>query len=169
VKVSKIILSLVSFKLTWICLVVFRYEGILPALLLVLATVYFLPYTLRQLMACVLVAGMGIVIDTLLIVTGVFQFGSDFIPGWLVLLWFSFSLALHFGFSLLADFRFYLQVLLGSVAGIVSYFSGMAIGSIKFVYSLPITAVVLMLVWALFFPVLLHISKRSRNEKIIHQ
>lgn len=112
---------------------------------------------LRQL-ACV--GGLGIAVDAALSLAGVFQFpGQVLVPLWLCCLWLAFAGILGRSLAYLAS-RPLLCVLAGAVAFPFNYWAGQRLGAVEFGYSLPLTLLVLALVWGAVLPLMFRLTRK---------
>ncbi len=149
------------FDLAWFCLVVGQ-ERLLPASVLIIAFhLLFVAHKGAEYRSLALLACTGIAVDSLLTVTGVFEFSASLlIPWWLVLLWVAFAATLSRSLTFLAK-RLPLSILVGAAAGPVSYWAGYKLGAVDFGFSVMATLMLLSLVWAVLFPALLKLSQWS--------
>jgi hypothetical protein len=116
---------------------------------------------LRQL-ACV--GGLGISVDAALSLTGVYQFsGQVLVPLWLCCLWLAFAGALGRSLAYLAS-RPLLCVLAGAVAFPLNYWAGQRLGAVEFGYSLPLTLVMLALVWGTVLPLMFRLTRQLGEQ-----
>jgi tetrahydromethanopterin S-methyltransferase subunit D len=114
---------------------------------------------------------LGFVIDTGLIVTGIFTpilylFPYPFSPPWMVLLWMIFSTAINVSLQKLHG-HYLLSAVLGSVGGPAAYYSGAKLGATT---AIPGTSdmLILAVAWAVAVPALFWNAGRI-NEKYIEE
>ena len=103
---------------------------------------------------------IGVVIDSLLVWTGVFDFGTDYIfaPPWLVALWLLFASTFYHALRWFRDKKT-LAIISGATGGTISYLAGYQFEAVVFPLSLNITVIIIGLIWALLFPILLMLSE----------
>ncbi|MBA1294285.1 DUF2878 domain-containing protein [Pseudomonas lurida] len=94
----------------------------------------------------------GTVLDTLLRVSGVFQFSEPgpLIPFWLMLLWALLATTLRHCLAWSAQ-PWWLAALLGAVGGPLSYYAGSQLAGVRFGFALAPTLSGLALLWAAVF------------------
>ncbi len=156
------ILNLIVFKVLWLILVIFQEALIVPAILIILGLLAIYPSKSDAVKYLLMIACPGILIDSLLILAGLFEFSSPVIPAWLILLWLSLALSLAYGFSFIAKLSIPLQALVGVVTSF-SYLIGMNLGAVSYPQPLVLTQALLMIVWAVLIPVfykLIALTKR---------
>jgi hypothetical protein len=106
------------------------------------------------------VTAVGIVCDTILTDMGIFSFTNQpiFIPLWLAVLWACFATTINHSLSFMKT-KPLVQVVFAGFGGPSSYFAGQRFGSVEFGYSLPLTLVVLSLIWILLFSLFTSFSR----------
>ncbi len=114
----------------------------------------------RELRIAVSAAAMGLVVDTLLIVNGVFApvpFVSPhpISPLWMVMLWINQATTLNFCMAWLRE-RYVVGALFGAIGGPLAYLAGAKLGAA----AMPSTGdmVVLSITWLIAFPALLALN-----------
>jgi len=152
--------DILLFKITWIALVLFQDRGVIPALVLIGMKVLCWPATPRMLVQSMIVLLSGIGMDLVLSAVGLFNFGETLLPIWLAVLWLAFALTMPRGFALIGRWNPLWQSLCGIFAGLAGYFAGYLAGAVVFDYSLPNTAVIIALCWAVFVPLQFYISRK---------
>ena len=110
---------------------------------------------------------IGVMTDSLLVATGLFEFTQ--LPIWLVLLWAYFAISLNYSLSLFNSMPAALQAFLGGVFGSLSYIGGANLGAVGLPHSTAFSAAVLFLIWCFLFPCLLKISLIIRNKQPIRE
>lgn len=105
----------------------------------------------------------GIAIDSVLTLTGVFQFNHW--PFWLALLWVGFVLTLYHSLRWLRSMPVYAQSLFGALGGTGSYLAGAKLNAVHLPLSLPVTLVVLSCLWALLLPGLVKADAYVRGSQ----
>lgn len=108
-----------------------------------------------------IIACTGFIIDLLLTRIGLLEFHSDFwFPFWLLVLWSGFATLFHHGLTWL-DQKVFLGALLGAIAGPGAYFAGASLTNSNIYVSLPLFFSAYALLWAIYIPVFLLISRRD--------
>lgn len=153
------LMDLVLFKISWIVLVVFQGQAIVPAMGIILLKVFTWPDIHKSLNMIVTTLVIGLIMDLFLTVTGVFVFPDYRMPFWLVLLWVSFALTLPRGFSFIAGLPPLFQAVAGMLAGSVGYFAGYLLGAVSFGFSLSASLLFIGLLWSGFIPFLFWLEK----------
>jgi len=114
-----------------------------------------------------LIAGFavaGYLIDSGLTLIGIFDFGGvgmPLIPVWLWCLWVLFATTLSHSMYWFQE-HMALAVALGVVAGPASYFAGSQLASVTLAEPLPMSLVLIGVVWAVVFPVGLLLARRCQ-------
>lgn len=151
-------INFVIFQLVWWLLVLKGNTALEFGAALILLHFILSPSKICDLKLMLLIAPIGIIIDTGLLLTGVFEFTQ--FPFWLGLLWL--MLTLTFQHSL-TPFRFFsigLQSLLGGIFGTLSYFAGAKLNAVMLPLDLPLSLLILFIIWSIFFPLSLFITQR---------
>ncbi|WP_137167095.1 DUF2878 domain-containing protein [Salinimonas lutimaris] len=120
-----------------------------------------------DLVLMVLVVLLGLVVDSLLTVAGIFVFSSPGfglpIPLWLLALWAGFSLTLPYSLNYLQGHPV-ICALLGAIFGPLSYWAGARFGAVSFDQELSITLGLLAVVWAGVFPLCMFIESKTHTS-----
>lgn len=165
---EQIIVNLIGFQLCWWLAVLLQQQS-LPWLVLLLCTHLLLHSDrLRELRLILIAATLGYLVDSFLLLGGVFHFDSSpaVPPLWLALLWCCFAATLRQGLKPLASHP-YLSALLGGVAGSGSYLLGARLGAVELGYSDSASALILASIWAVLLPTLLRLSQRfDANNRV---
>ncbi|MCD5997209.1 DUF2878 domain-containing protein [Pseudomonas sp. CDFA 602] len=108
-----------------------------------------------------LVTLAGIVLDSLLMRLGVFDFGTSgyLIPLWLVLLWALLGTTLNHCLAWTAK-PLWRAALLGAISGPMSYYAGSQLAQVSLPLGLWPSMTILSLVWAITFPLLQWLATR---------
>ncbi|MFK0310022.1 DUF2878 domain-containing protein [Pseudomonas sp. NPDC090233] len=109
--------------------------------------------------ALVLVSIMGCLLDSLLGVLGVFNFAQWPLPLWLALMWLVLASGLRHSLAWAAR-PIWLGGLLGMVAGPLAYLAGARLAGVELPMGSSTTAFLLAPLWAVFFPLTLHVALR---------
>jgi hypothetical protein len=153
------------FQATWFCAVLGR-DALLPLtaglILLHLALARDLKRELFQLSAVALV---GVTVDACLSAGGFYLFeGGVLVPLWLCCLWLAFATTLGRSLAFFGP-RPALTALAGAVVLPFNYLVGARLGAVEFGHPLPLTFVVVGLVWAVLLPVMYRIAAHSRKRR----
>ncbi len=117
----------------------------------------------RELRAILWAAGIGLVLDSLLVALGFVRFAAPgpwpalLVPAWIVALWAAFGATLRGALAWLAR-RPFLAAGLAAVGSPLSFLSARALGALEFPRPLPLTLAVIALEWALLVPLLLRLA-----------
>jgi hypothetical protein len=145
------------FNLSWFAIVVTQQAAIALAVvaLHLVAHVVLVGRDRGEMLLIALVSLIGVALDQLLFLLGVFNVGgqSALAPLWLSCLWPVFATTLLHAFASLQG-RPWIAALVGGVGGAVSYVAGVHLSDVEFASALwgPVIVGVL---WALLFPLLL--------------
>lgn len=157
--------TLLIFKLSWVLLVVGNTSGVLPALLLFAFSVARHTRPAGALRTLVPTAALGLGLDVLLALSGIYTFDGALFPIWLVVLWLSFAHALHHALVFLRNWPVPVVALLGALTGPASYLLGHLLGAVDFPHGLLPTLVLLGLCWALLLPLTLWMANSPAGVK----
>jgi hypothetical protein len=159
------------FQLAWFSAALLtQYAALLIGILLLLHF-YLLDKNFMDAKLLVL-APIGWVLDSLLIHFEVFSTSSGWIPLWLILLWCMFILSLNHSLLWLSKLDTYWQVLIGAVAGSMSYTAAVKFGALQSDLPWLHQICYLAISWAILLPTLVKLQskllpvKHSQNEKI---
>ena len=113
---------------------------------------------------------LGLVVDSIHILTGILVFPVGRIhpglpPAWILVLWLQFAMTLHYSLGWLTG-RYFLGVLLGSASGALAYWAGVRFGAAAFGVELVHSLVQIGLSWGLTMLILLKISMLTAPKKI---
>jgi hypothetical protein len=171
---SKIRLIAIStiFNIYWVCAVYFK-DAAVPALLLV----YLLAvYRDRKLMAySLLIAIVGLTIDSLLTYIGLFKFKEEdiplfladisFLPMWLYFLWLGFSCYAWSLRQLVVDKNKYVVSVIVSFAATTSYIAAEKLQAVSIQGGLYSIALILV-IWFVFSISILWLMRKARNINV---
>ena len=111
---------------------------------------------------------IGVLFDYALMESGVYRFADGEFPLWLACIWVAFVLSLRHSLAWLAPRPWFVQSLLGSICGTLSYLSGERLGAVSFGLPLVPTLIILAGIWAMMVPALYYLTKRmSYDEKSV--
>ena len=150
----------VWFQATWFCCVLGR-EPWVPVALLSLALHFYLvsdrSLEFRRLLP---IAMVGIGVDVVLTLTGVFDFDSaTIVPLWLILLWWVFAAALYRSFAKIGQ-SMWLAAVLGGIAVPFNYMVGAGLGAVSLPLGEMLSIAILVAIWIFLLPLLYRISHR---------
>ena len=167
---SRLLLSkrfnVVAFNLIWLGCVVGREQywwAFAPVLagylaLLVLRRVF-------RVSRFLMLFGLGVGIDSLLTVLGVFQFGPTifFIPLWLVLLWASFTTTLFLSLEIVGRYK-WIAAICGALAFPFNYAVGERLGAVSFSMTDNLTLAALSTIWAIMLPAMFWLTENRIRQ-----
>ncbi len=161
------IVNAVLFNASWLAIVLTQSPLIAPAVVCVYLLLHFSimgngKSELR------LIAGItlcGVVIDQLLFRVGVFNVAGQpaLAPLWLTCLWPVFATTLMHSMAVFQN-RMLLAAAFGAVGGALSYSAGVSLSAVEF-GSPAWGPVILGVLWAVFFPLMLHVSARLSEQR----
>ncbi|MDG5899288.1 DUF2878 domain-containing protein [Shewanella xiamenensis] len=162
-----IIYNALSFQCVWWSSILWGNRVLLLNISLLL--IHFLLLTLvenrqavlRDFSTMIKVGLLGIVIDTLLTLFGVFEF--TVLPWWLACLWLHFALSLHHSLIFMRALPIILQVILGGVFGSLSYIAGAQFNAVTLPFGESISMIILAVVWTILLPLFIKISRSYRQ------
>ena len=163
---SDVFAIILLFYLGWFGAVIlgtsnYQYATLLFPALLVCFLFYRNLMTLRSFALAAAIAAIGILFDGLLLHFGLITIAGAtgfLIPEWLIAIWFLFAFAMmHLGPNLRLPLS--TAIILGFVFGPLSYKSGEIFNSLSFTG--PFTVLLYAVFWALLFPAVLGIAKKS--------
>lgn len=107
------------------------------------------------------ITGLGTVLDSVLMLLGVFDFGSQgwLIPLWLILLWAVLGTTLRHCLAWTAK-PLWLASVLGAIGGPMSYYAGSQLADVQLPLGLWPSMVLLAVLWAVVFALLQSLSGR---------
>ena len=167
---SKFLLSkpfnVVAFNLTWLGCVVGR-EQYWWAFAPVMAGYLALLVRCRifRVSRFLMLFGLGVGIDSLLTVFGVFQFGPTifFIPLWLVLLWAAFTTTLFLSLEIVGRSK-WIAAICGALAFPFNYALGERLGAVSFATADNLTLAALSAIWAVVLPAMFWLAENKIRQ-----
>ncbi|WP_218418794.1 DUF2878 domain-containing protein [Alteromonas lipotrueae] len=169
---NSFIIKLVNFlwfQTIWWLVVLYQSTFLVLVLGLLIAWLVYSPLRKSDGKIMIAVLLLGTVVDSLLMLTGVFSFerGAWFsggashwiVPIWLVCLWAALGGSIQHSLSVFAN-KPWLAMIGGAVFAPLSYFGGKKFGAVNFGYSPLITLFILTLVWGVVFPVCFLLAKK---------
>ncbi len=159
------IVNALLFQAGWLGCVLGGNVGAVAALIgiLLIHALFFVKNT-REWLVVIAFSLSGIIIDSLLVYTGIFQTTSVLAPLWLMCLWVILSLTLCHSLSWLHN-HLPLASVIGGIAGPFSYWAGSQFVEIT-LHPIPGALFTLALIWAILLPVGLLLARRLTAEKI---
>ncbi|MDD9890644.1 MAG: DUF2878 domain-containing protein [Gammaproteobacteria bacterium] len=160
--------NLIVFNLMWIGLVLGRESFLFITVPVVIGYVTFLITSGRIKAYQLLVpAGIGISVDSLLTIFGIFSFANSnfLIPLWLIMLWLAFSTTLTHSLSFLSK-HWFIAAIAGGVAFPFNYAVGERLGAVTFDAPFILTMLVIGIVWLFLLPVLYFVIRDSLKNEI---
>lgn len=166
----KNLLNFVLFQACWFALVMGVSRGwtwqapALVAASLVVHLLWVARAPRREALALLVVAVLGLAIDTLLLQTGALLYGGVpllglLAPAWILALWVCFASTFHASMSWLQG-RPVLAMVFGAVGAPLSYLGGARLGALRFGEPFWGSALIVALAWAVATPLFLWISAR---------
>ncbi|QYJ79782.1 DUF2878 domain-containing protein [Shewanella acanthi] len=152
----------VSFQLVWWSSVLWGNWSLLltiPLLLLHFGLVTSIenPHSCRRdLLVMIKVGVLGVAIDALLTLLGVFEFNTS--PWWLDCLWLHFGLSLNHSLNFLRALPVFLQAILGGVFGSLSYLGGAQFYAVSLPLGVSTSALILAVLWTILLPLFVKIA-----------
>lgn len=157
-----ILYNALSFQAVWWSSVLWLNTSLLltiPLLLfhfILLASLGKHEYRKVDLLLMLKVAALGIGIDTVLAVLGLFEFAL--FPWWLGCLWLHFALTLNHSLAFMRPLPLIFQALLGGIFGGLSYLAGVEFNAVNLPYGNVISGFVLFFVWLVLLPFLIQLA-----------
>ena len=130
--------------------------------LAILAAHFALSPSRRDDAGVLLLVVVGLSLDSLLTLVGLFDF-SEF-PYWLAVLWIAFVLTLGHSLKWLRQLHPLWQAMVGAMTGTLSYFAGYQLEAVTFPHGVLLSCIVLSVVWAILLPVLVGADRMIRHD-----
>lgn len=154
-------LQLILFQGLWFIAILGQNEWLIIAMVLLLC--HFIFTNSRSHDWRVLpIALIGIVMDTLLSMLGVFEFSHT--PYWLALIWIGFVLSLGHSLNWLSHLPRLLLIPIGAIAGTLSYLAGWRLHAVELPLGWVQSSMILALSWAVIFPLLVVLNDYIRRH-----
>jgi len=163
------VVNLAGFQVGWAFCVIgagagLPWAGPLAALVLVLAHLWWIRDRHAEVAVLLPVAGIGVLMDSLLGLSGVFRFAEPWpvdwlAPAWLMALWLLFAATLRHGLDWLLR-RPWLACTFGALGGPLAYLAGERLGAAAFPFGYPTTLGVLAICWGLLMLALTRLVPR---------
>ena len=132
-------LFIIGFKITWISCVLGEIYlgsllGFIAGLLFLVIFFYFNENKLRSFYLILILSTIGYLFDSLLVFFNFYSFNAEiiflYLPLWFLILWPSFCCLLMISFAFL-DKYLYLSIIMATIFGPLSYYSGVSIGLLQ--------------------------------------
>lgn len=179
-----LLLNAIVFQLGWWSLILFANQALVFALLLLCAQLLLVNpgyrsalmaenaqdqhsqlaaqsvkrtgYSMKAFKAVLMPAVIGIVLDAMLHLGGVFEFDSPsrLLPLWLCCLWGHFAATLGVSLAWLRDLPKWQQALFGAVGGAGSYLAAFRLEAVAWPLGQSVTFSLLIIIWSLLLPLL---------------
>lgn len=148
------------FQSTWFCTVLGR-DTLLPlSLALIALHLWLVPRRGQELAQLALLGSIGISLDTLLSLAGVFVFANDaLLPIWLACLWLAFATTPGRGLAFLAPYP-WLTALVGGLVAPFNYLAGAKLGAVSFGVPTWQALGIMAIAWSLLLPALYYLHRR---------
>lgn len=144
------LIHFILFNLLWLGLVMYGNGAIILALPWLVFFAWHTKLTKYEFCLATIVSFIGISIDNILTVLGVFRFPNEsLIPYWLIVLWLCFSCLLLRVPQQLKTTR-WLQIILAMIFAPISYFVGFQLSAVRFGLDVIPTLLLLAVIWPLF-------------------
>ena len=161
------VLNGVLFNVAWLCCVLGGNQlAVVAAIAFLIIHFLFVTDSYAEMGLVLLVAGVGIVLDSLWFFFGVLvnPDGSDWVPLWLCALWLCFATTLSHCFAFLQE-RLRLAALIGGIAGAMNYLAGVRLSTVELGVSMPVAFVLLLVLWTFLFPALLMAARTLKQPQ----
>jgi hypothetical protein len=107
---------------------------------------------------------LGLGVDTVNLLLGLFEFNSGWLPSWLVLLWCIFVWYAYQMRSVLMRFPFLLVCSVGAIGAAASYFAGLKLGAVQWPIHTGLTFAVVTFEWGVLFSFMIVTLKRQQAK-----
>lgn len=115
---------------------------------------------------------VGVALDYINFLTGLFQFNRDSFPLWLVGVWAIFLWYAFYLIPILNRYPVWLVSVMSGGAAVMSYLAGMKLNAVSFPMALPTTLVILFLEWVVMINIIRKVYSYERciqgNQKGAH-
>lgn len=139
--------NIIGFNISWFGLVLLGNSFIPLALLFIGLQLYYANHTLVELKLVVSIIIIGSLIDSILMLLGVYIFNEQLIiPFWLITLWGCFASTISHSLQFLSHSKL-LQFIVGCIFPPLSYIAGFSLSAVKFGYNVMTTYLVLAILW----------------------
>ncbi|MFB9134413.1 DUF2878 domain-containing protein [Vibrio olivae] len=153
------------FQLLWLLAVIGQEQTQWWLMLCVIAT--YLYVLLKQsipLERLFILGFLGIAVDWFNMRTHLLSFDSEFLPTWLISLWFIFAWYAYNLVPALRPFSSWLLIPIGGLLGASSYFAGYKLEAVALPHSLSVSLSALFIEWSLIMLVILKVIYREQRS-----
>lgn len=148
-------LNFIGFELVWFALVTQGDQAAWLGLAFAAIHLAYFRKSKTEAKFVVAIAVFGIILDSILTITGIFQFNQSYAqniaPLWLISLWFAFACTINHSLSFMRSSQI-VQVIFAAIFAPFSYFVGYKFDAVSFGLPLPAVLLVLAVLWAAFLP-----------------
>ncbi len=166
---KRFILNVIGFNAGWLsCVLAPVWVGVLVVAVVVAVNLRLDPHWRRTARRVAIVAGLGAILDTGLLLVGILGYPGDgivpplFVP-WIIALWVNFSMTLPVSFRWLAR-RPILSAVLGAFGGSTTYYAGARLGDLSLGEPLWLAMLVLAVEWAIVMPLATPFLNRGDDQ-----
>ena len=170
---KRTLFNFAAFQIGWFACVISASNG-LPLLglllvsLIVIVHVQISKWRSHELMLVGLAVLLGLLFDSLLVMSGWLQYSSGMLfpgiaPYWILAMWALFATTLNVSMGWLKG-KLVLASVLGAIFGPLSYMAGQRLGAMEFV-NFQSAIVALAIIWALVMPLLVKVASRLDSER----
>lgn len=157
-----LILNALSFQITWpLCVLGGSWVALAVTIAVVIFHLQIVRDTRREFIFLLQCGVIGFVCDLLLVQGGVMNTSSGLPPVWLTCLWILFGTTVGYPMRIFHG-RLWTSVAAGAVFAPLSYFSGARLAGIPLMKPEWVSLVIVGLLWALVFPLLIHLYTVNR-------
>ncbi len=159
---KKTIYNALVFNVAWLACILGGSTGAVPVALLVITIhLTFFSDHKKEFLLIVVVIFIGFVVDNFLIRAGFLipPDNSFWPPLWLISLWGLFATTLNHSMKWFQN-RVAVSVVLGGIAGTLTYLAGTRLTDFSLKQPLPVTLAVMFAMWCVIFPLCLYITKK---------
>lgn len=160
--------NLISFNVAWFGLV-FCGNLFIPVAIVLLGTQLWMSDTDKSdALLILLVAVIGVLLDFALVYAGVFTFpDTDYLPFWLITLWFCFASTIRQSLAFLANSRWF-QLFVGVFLAPLSYLAGANLSVVQLAPSLGVSYLLLACLWGPLMLLIFFLSTWLNNKEQNH-
>lgn len=155
----KTIANAAAYQLSWLLAVLGGNMGACFAVGLLLLQLAFSSVRMADVRMMLLLLFIGLVVDGTLHQIGFISFKETGfpIPFWLIVIWLALAITPHHCLSWLKK-RTFLSAIFGALGGPIAYWAGVRLGAATFNWSLPVSIVMLAVLWAALWPSVMYFS-----------
>lgn len=152
----------IGFQAFWLVAILGGNHQLLFCLILLAIHFGFSP-TPRKDIQILSLALIGITIDFIFTVAGVFSFSHT--PWWLGAIWLAFVLTLGHSMRWLRRLSLVSQSIVGAISATASYMAGWRLEAVELPLGMLLSAILIASVWALLLPSLITLDKKLRGQQ----